>query len=887
MLPEIPAWFGALAAVVPPALKWWWGRALARRPDDPLLPERLQAQRRRTGAALVTAAVLLIFAWPSRAPITVSLMLALHVAAGFPLRRVLYNETWSLAACVWFFARLNATVFGLWVLIGVSPWIVKAAGRFDVIAAVALAGILIAWNRDSTGVIRRALRAQPVTDPALIGRFDALVAASGLARPRFEYVAMHGGVLANAVALPSLRDPGVLFTDTLLSRLTLDEITAICAHELAHLEYYDRARMRRFRTGTIVMIVAGAMLAPLSRAVFGTTGSLVLMMWPVAMVVALAIRARHRQQNETASDLRAVALTGDAEALASALTRLHAIARVPRRWDQQREQQASHPSLARRIRDIRAHAGKPETAIEAPVTFQDANGSVAATFEAARVSWQLAPGITQMLDYDALVELRLDVPASGAPSLIAVDRRKQRWQMTPKAGELAALQAVLDRVDGRLTREASASPFSLSLAVKSVVKGFGWILAVIAAQFVFAFVALRGTIGSELGGGLDLPVIATGLCAVMACALLAFGWFRGRQGQGQGLRLQWTVPAVVVAVVLVTLLTDLSGASALKSDITVAPAATLMALSGPPAAVFEIPFNVQVVRLSPHGRLAAVVRQMDGDRRAENAPRAFNIAGARGAVVDIEADDLAFIDDTHALALTVRPGRTEICEIDVASGTRDWRLQLPAMRSATITYRTVTNTWSVAGHDDSGRLARATGTVGGNDLRATAWPSPAGAASIDGWAATGASAIAVENRAGGRDEARLWMLRGPQPAVARTMIRTTCGSDPAIERRLLCAVHDGRVTRIFAYDAESGAWGGLAVIDAAFQMGEQTSPGWLTGWSGATPVALRLSTGELVQPPPAVDDEPPSMLTVSGSMLATVAPGDLGSRIRVYRLNQF
>ena len=176
--------------------------------------------------------------------------------------------------------------------------------------------------------------------------------------PRFGYVSMRGGVFANAVALPSSSGSSVLFTDTLLSRLSEDETIAICAHELAHLEHFDGARLRKANVASHLLIAAAAATAPLARVLSGSPGpGPFLWVWPCAVIVALFQVASHRQKNETASDLRAVALTGDAEALARALITLHTIARVPRRWAQERERQSTHPSLARRIRDIRASAG--------------------------------------------------------------------------------------------------------------------------------------------------------------------------------------------------------------------------------------------------------------------------------------------------------------------------------------------------------------------------------------------------------------------------------------------------------------------------------------------------------------------------------------------------
>src|SRR5262249_57434891 len=62
---------------------------------------------------------------------------------------------------------------------------------------------------------------------------------------RFELVDLRGGAIANALALPSLRGSSVLYTDTLLRLLDAEEAAAITAHEIAHLEHFDRARLRR------------------------------------------------------------------------------------------------------------------------------------------------------------------------------------------------------------------------------------------------------------------------------------------------------------------------------------------------------------------------------------------------------------------------------------------------------------------------------------------------------------------------------------------------------------------------------------------------------------------------------------------------------------------
>src|SRR5207253_6367145 len=71
--------------------------------------------------------------------------------------------------------------------------------------------------------------------------------------------------------------------------------------------------------------------------------------WVVLVIATLVMRARKRQHHETASDMRAVELCGDVEAVIGGLTRLHLLSRTPRRWDSAREARLTHPSLARRI----------------------------------------------------------------------------------------------------------------------------------------------------------------------------------------------------------------------------------------------------------------------------------------------------------------------------------------------------------------------------------------------------------------------------------------------------------------------------------------------------------------------------------------------------------
>src|SRR6185436_5539026 len=95
----------AAIAFVPVIAAYLRGRQLARFVDDPALPERLAAGRHVTASWLIVAITALVFLTGPAAIWAVPLTAIAYVAAGLPLRRVLYNETWSLAFYLSFVVR--------------------------------------------------------------------------------------------------------------------------------------------------------------------------------------------------------------------------------------------------------------------------------------------------------------------------------------------------------------------------------------------------------------------------------------------------------------------------------------------------------------------------------------------------------------------------------------------------------------------------------------------------------------------------------------------------------------------------------------------------------------------------------------------------------------
>src|SRR5262249_13934593 len=123
--------------------------------------------------------------------------------------------------------------------------------------------------------------------------------------------------LANAVALPSLSKPSVLFSNALLSALTAEETTAILGHEMAHLEDFA-TRPLSMRLTTPALVLFATIVLPRLPYI---PQELVAGAWPLLLLLVMWFRSHVRQERETKSDRRALELAGDAEALASALTK--------------------------------------------------------------------------------------------------------------------------------------------------------------------------------------------------------------------------------------------------------------------------------------------------------------------------------------------------------------------------------------------------------------------------------------------------------------------------------------------------------------------------------------------------------------------------------------
>ena len=198
--------------------------------------------------------------------------------------------------------------------------------------------------RAGAGRILAALDAQyvpPETAPRLYERLDEIAARMGVRRPSVYVAALEA---PNALAVGA-RGGGVVVLDYRLARiLRPEELDAILAHELAHLEGYDglvqtlASSVLQSVAGVafLALLPVGVLVAGLSRTATYLSarqpvpfrvhlrrthyrvGQLVVL---ALLAFTLALRA-HSRRREIAADDRAVAVTGDPLALARGLRRI-------------------------------------------------------------------------------------------------------------------------------------------------------------------------------------------------------------------------------------------------------------------------------------------------------------------------------------------------------------------------------------------------------------------------------------------------------------------------------------------------------------------------------------------------------------------------------------
>jgi Zn-dependent protease with chaperone function len=502
-------WAAFLLALIPAVVRLPRTRSLLRHINDPALPERMTGSRKLMAFAFSVIGAAEVALSPRHLWWSIPVMIVTFALAGWPLRRALFAETWSFVAYLWFYVRLILAIYGFWIALMWSQAFTGLEGRRGWAITVAWCAVLLAWNTRYGHMIRFILRTKPVTSPSLVDRFANIIAKTTVTPPNVEYVDMRGGVLVNALALPGVKRPAVLFTSTLLERFDEDEIVAIFAHEVAHLEHYNPAYLRRRRWIGWLLIISTVAVTPLVKALapgFEPYAS----WWPLVVLLYIVVTSSKKQKHETESDLRAVALTGEPEIMIRALVKLHELMRLPRRLDPSVEVAASHPSLARRIQAIRNASGSASATLPEPIGFRHESTSV--TLHADRLVWTEGDVTAYTLAYSSLDELRIDADGNGVTRLVASDPAGRKWTIPLAAEDVTRAHTALNLVDLHLRPAPADSRKWWALTRWAAV--LAAMFAISSMQFAAVIVYVLAAIAPER------PLLRAGGVAGLAGALM-------------------------------------------------------------------------------------------------------------------------------------------------------------------------------------------------------------------------------------------------------------------------------------------------------------------------------------------------------------------------------
>ena len=774
-------WVAFLVALIPAVVRLPRTRSLLRHIDDPTLPERLLGSRTPIAVVFSFVFAFEIALWTRLAPLTIPLQIVAFALAGWPLRRALFAETWSFPAYLWFYVRLTLAIYGFWILLVASIWLTDLDGARGWVAAAVLGAVLLVFNEKYAAIIAFILRTKPVASPALLDRFAAIIAKTAVTPPNIDYVEMRGGVLVNAIALPGVKKSTVLFTSTLLERFDEDEVVAIFAHELAHLEQHNPAYLKRLRWIGWLLIIATVTITPLVKTVAPGLG-FVVSFWPFVILAYMAIRGSHRQKHETESDLRSAALTGQPEVMVRALVKLHEMMKLPRRLDPSAEVHASHPSLARRMQAIRAASGAVADTLQEAVTFR--HESTVVTLHADRVVWAEGDVAAYTLAYAALDELRLVADQPGTMRLVASDPAGRKWSMPLASDDVARAHAALNVVDARLRpAPAGASKWEV---VGRLVAMICLVAAMITMQLASIVVAALAAIKFEpplaraagvaaLVGGVfalrDGLVPGYGWILILSAVLLLFVTYRDTREIVS--RATWRlVSALGVLALLLLIPFALAGGDVLETHqaartwpggvvfllafasaimsrpepkwktaavaaVLIAGASVAMSSSRTLDALLDDPFlaAVDAVESEPLVRTADAEVKVDfyagevllspsglavavmGDEEQEQA---IHVGRPGQALKEFRGSAALFIDDRRLLILDSHSGETGLQLVNLDTLAVTWEKTLD-VTSATLSIDRAATTWQLLGYSGKGRFVRITGPVADGEIARHEW----------------------------------------------------------------------------------------------------------------------------------------------------------------------
>ncbi len=181
--------------------------------------------------------------------------------------------------------------------------------------------------------------------------FGGLAARAGVNGVRVSVMETSGYPFYNAFAAPGKT---IYVTRPLLSALNREELSAVAAHEIGHLVTMKQRTALMLTLMTAGVVALWFVISRLAWILSDLSAFVVeIAAGVIFLAVAILLLAAVSRKYETRADATATELMGETEAVIGALEKIYALNMIPRRFDKKGSENASHPSLERRIAQLK------------------------------------------------------------------------------------------------------------------------------------------------------------------------------------------------------------------------------------------------------------------------------------------------------------------------------------------------------------------------------------------------------------------------------------------------------------------------------------------------------------------------------------------------------
>lgn len=245
--------------------------------------------------------------------------------------------------------------------------LVSVGGLMDENARQIALGLILAFITRIAG-LRALARARDMNLHALtVGPLrDRVFALAERAEVELEQLYVLPAGKSRVVNAFAVSGPAMILSEELVSGSSLREVDAIVGHELSHMRKANskrRAGLEKSLLVTLLVCIAGAAVAALSEAVPDIDRFRGLLPLCLALVIGVFTVFSHRR--ERAADAGSGEITGDPEAMISALARLSRMNQMPVQWSRWQGRFISHPSTVRRAEALAARFDIPDERVAA------------------------------------------------------------------------------------------------------------------------------------------------------------------------------------------------------------------------------------------------------------------------------------------------------------------------------------------------------------------------------------------------------------------------------------------------------------------------------------------------------------------------------------------